>query len=122
MKKVVILLLTIGLFSSCKKEENETIVYEDAIEVEANQTESDTIVINTTASEEKEQPRTWSSNETKLPMGTVEKMDCANFYSKDRNIRDNYILIKKETGVSTIKSDINDDLFLCINVGDKIIE
>lgn len=63
----------------------------------------------------------WSSKETKLPIGIVHALDFAHGdKNKPENINDNYVTIKGVDGKLTITKDIDEDLYLNMNVGDTI--
>jgi len=103
---------------SCKKVEdvqdtNNNQVYEtyDAVQVDDEDEPRKT-----------EDVRIWSSDETKLPQGTVYAMDCANCQSEDKkpDMKDNYITIKRPNNYLTIVKDIDEDLYLNLHIGDLI--
>lgn len=63
----------------------------------------------------------WSSQETKLPIGIVHKMDFAHGDKPNKdNLSNNYVTVKGRNGKLTIIKDIDDDLFLNMEVGDTI--
>lgn len=64
--------------------------------------------------------RYWSSSETKLPRGVVYAYDCSNRNRPNQKIKDNYVTIKRTNGYLTIVKDIDEDLFLNIEIGDVI--
>lgn len=62
----------------------------------------------------------WSSQETKLPIGIVYRMDFAGSGTKKQTQSDNYITVKTTSGSLVITRDIDVDLYLNIDVGDTI--
>ena len=66
--------------------------------------------------------RLWSSSETDLPEGTVYALDCANCQSEEgiQNSKDNYVTIKRPNNYLTVVKDIDEDLYLNLQVGDVI--
>ena len=89
MNKVVIILLSIGFLSSCKREERVPIpvTFEDAIEVETDTISDDTVEVVDI--------RIWSNKESDLPIGEVVDYDCSRLGKKGQNMKDNYVLIRK---------------------------
>ena len=124
MKKVFLVALALGLTVSCKPKAEEPIenveTYDAVILSDSSDyrnqdepTESDVKVAD---------KRYWSSSETKLPVGIVVNKDCANCRSENEkaDLKDNYITIKRPNETLTIKKDIDEDLFLNVEVGDII--
>ena len=122
MKKVFLVALVLGLTVSCKpktEEPTQTLETYDAVMVSdssdyRNQDEpTETKVSN---------QRYWSSSETGLPVGVVVTTDCAGCRSENGkpDLKNNYVTIKRPNETLTIKKDIDDDLFLNIQVGDII--
>ena len=66
--------------------------------------------------------RLWSADEIELPQGTVYAMDCANCNSEEgsQNTRDNYVTIKRPNNYLTVVKDIDEDLYLNLQIGDVI--
>lgn len=116
MKNVlIIVLLSVTLFS-CKPEtnvENVVGVPVDSIRVEVEEKPE-------TSNVEVKEVRYWSSSETKLPRGVVYSYDCSNRNKPNQKIKDNYVTIKRTNGYLTIVKDIDEDLFLNIEIGDVI--
>ena len=121
MKKVLLLSM-IALLSlvSCKRQEqikNDTDdEYDIIITCDSIQDEDEPTNIDTT------DVRIWSSNEIKLPKGTVYDLDCAGCQTEDEkpNVKDNYVTIKRPNNILTIVRDIDEDLLLNLHVGDLI--
>lgn len=61
----------------------------------------------------------WSSEETKLPIGVVYKMDFAKKGDK-HYYNNNYITIKTLEGKLKIVKDVDEDLYLNLEIGDTI--
>ncbi len=104
---------------SCKKQEEiqadaNPYVYEtyDAVQVDDNDDDSTKY----------KDIRIWSSDETKLPQGTVYAMDCANCQSEDEKAinSDNYVTVKRPNNILTVVKDVDEDLYLNLRIGDLI--
>lgn len=65
--------------------------------------------------------RIWSSTEFKLPIGNVVNMDFSHGNNlKKYDFGNNYVTIKRYDNTLTIVRDIDEDLYLNIQIGDKI--
>lgn len=107
--------MTVTLFS-CKPETSN---------VEVKEVPLDSIYIEVegkpeTSNVEVKEVRYWSSSETKLPRGVVYSYDCSNRNKPNQKIKDNYVTIKRTNGYLTIVKDIDEDLFLNIEIDDVI--
>ncbi len=107
------ILLMLLLVISCKKAEEPrpvTIKIEDSV-----------VPIVEPITEKIEEERIWVANEFKLPIGNVVDMDCSNAKNpKKRNIKNNYVTIKRLDNTLTFVKDIDEDLYLNLRIGDKI--
>jgi len=110
MKKV--LLLSMIALVSCKPE--------NEVQDTSNQVVVETIQVDDTKNTN--EIRLWSSSETDLPEGTVYAMDCANCQSEDgpANSKDNYVTVKRPNNYLTVVKDIDEDLYLNLQIGDVI--
>ena len=124
MKKVFLVALVLGLTISCKPKTEETtenvetydaVILSDSSDYrnQGEPNENDIKIAD---------KRYWSSSETKLPVGIVVNKDCANcrLENEKADLKDNYITIKRPNETLTIKKDIDEDLFLNVEVGDII--
>lgn len=111
MNKVFLLSILITLIS-CKKVSDDNFIDDS----------SDTIQIE--IQDESTKPtevRLWSSIETKLPEGTLYGKDCAGCQSNEKDdTRDNYVVIKRPNNYLTVVRDIDEDLYLNLQIGDII--
>lgn len=108
MKKIL-LSLSLILVISCNKQSNDTIE-EINISEEVVSNSNNRVV------------RIWSSEDLKLPKGLVIKLDCANCGSSNGNkdLSDNYVTIKNQSGRLIIIRDIDIDTYLNLHEGDSI--
>ena len=125
MKKVFLLALVLGLTFSCKpktEETTETLETYDAVSVPDSLDYKNADEPTSSDNSESTKQRYWSSSETGLPVGVVTKKDCANCLSENEKaiLKDNYVTIKRPNETLTIKKDIDEDLFLNVEVGDII--
>lgn len=120
MKKVFLSSIVLGLMFSCKPktiEPTQPVISYDFV------TTSDSSYVNKDEPTESDiEKRYWSSSETGLPIGVVTKTDCenCNLENVKKNLKNNYVTIKRPNETLTIKKDIDEDLFLNIEVGDVI--
>lgn len=123
MRNVLIISLLGFTLFSCKPESkkiNENSEYPIVI--------ADTTSVDSVETEEKpetksvvvKEVRYWSASETKLPRGVVYAYDCANRNKPNQKIKDNYVTIKRTNGYLTVVKDIDEDLFLNIEIDDII--
>jgi hypothetical protein len=110
MKKV--LLLSMIALVSCKPE--------NEVQDTSNQVVVETFQVDDTKNTN--EIRLWSSSETDLPEGTVYAMDCAGCQSENGTPKtnDNYITIKRPNNYLTVVKDIDEDLYLNLQIGDVI--
>lgn len=101
---------------SCKRQEQIKDDTDDDIVITCDTIQDEPTNIDTT------DVRIWSSNEIKLPKGTVYDLDCAGCQTDDENpnVKDNYVTIKRPNNTLTIVRDIDEDLLLNLHVGDLI--
>lgn len=112
--KTALLALSIGvLVVSCKPKD-------DQKESTVPPTVVDSTITTYRNSDEPKEYRYWSSQDTGLPMGTVVKMDCADCQTDSPKISDNYVTIKGPDGVLCVTSDINEDVYLNLEIGDIV--
>lgn len=111
MEKILlgVLSLLLILVISCKKHEDPELV-----EINPSSLSETTPTIT--------KSRVWSSENIKLPKGVVVKSDCANCGSSNgtKDLTDNYVTIKDETGHLIIVRDIDVDTYLNLHDGDSI--
>lgn len=64
----------------------------------------------------------WSAKDTKLPVGIIYAKDYAHGTEENptKNFADNYVTVKGLDGKLIITKDIDDDLYLNLNIGDTI--
>ena len=117
MKNLLIISLVCVLMFSCKPEFEEDKT--SNLEILNDSVVQKNVDLSTKQTKPVE-VRYWSSSETKLPVGEVYKYDCAGMKTSNQNIKDNYVTIKRPNGFLTIVKDIDDDLFLNIEIGDRI--
>ena len=132
MKKLIIILLSITLFYSCK------VKIEDKQDIEKVETQDTLQQINTILRKEvenlKEQIKIlerhtdlsqtnykiFDSYDVELPGGRVVKLDHSHLEDGKSDLSDNYVSIRQENGLTIIKRDIDIDTYLNLSVGDSI--
>ena len=114
MKNILIICLLGFTLFSCKPKIKETEETKEVVTIDSIYVEPET------STEEVKEVRYWSSTETKLPRGVVYSYDCSNRNKPTQKIKDNYVTIKRTNGYLTIVKDIDEDLFLNIEIGDII--
>jgi len=62
----------------------------------------------------------WNSSDVGLPEGIVTHTDCASRGTERQDVNDNYVTVRKPDGTSVIISDIEEDVWLNMTVGDSI--
>lgn len=121
---VVVILIILCCVIGCHKNEDEVKHIDMTIAVDTTSYPAEKVEVN--VNEDFIIPKTtyWSSQETKLPIGVVHAMDFSHGTKGDKtrpdNISDNYVTIKGKDGKLTITKDIDDDLYLNMEVGDTI--
>lgn len=127
---VVVILAIIGIAIACHgSDEKKDEVKHIDMTIEVDTTAYPAVEVNTDSINETDikdfvVPKTkhWSAQDTKLPIGIVYAMDFAHG-TKEKPGNDygnNYVTVKGLDGKLVITKDIDDDLFLNMQVGDTI--